>query len=242
MDTAGSYTCIEYAAAEFLPDEIRDNADNPIVPVRTTINHVMDKVRLAQEIRMASLLFSTTTFSGYTVAIGSLTGGAQVAWDTYETSDPLQDVNQMHYNVRKAIGHKANALLVGIDVDLALRQHPVILDRIKYTQTGIVTDALLASLFDVEKYLVGSAMYTTTGEGLTASYTTVWGKSALLAFVPAAPALETPALGYTLTFKTPQANMYPEPRNHAVVYEALENVDEIVTCAAAGYYLTSVVA
>lgn len=241
MDTAGTYTCLEWAQATLLADEIIENADNPINPLRTSTDWVMYKIRLAQEVRVASLLFSTTTFSGYTYAATTTTiGTTGIQWDTYETSDPIQDVNAMRYQIISNCGFAPNKLVVGVEVDKALRVHPAVLERVKYSQLGIVTNQLLAQLFDVDQYLVGMARYTTSEEGTTASYSNVWGDYALLAYVPGAPALETPAMGYTVTWKQPQVNRYRKDENHAWLLEAIENVDEIVTAAAAGFLLSDV--
>ncbi len=242
MDTAGSYACLEYAAATTLSDEIRENADNPINPEKTSVEFVTDKIFLAREARAAALLFdASTTFSGYTAGVTALTGGAAVAWDTYETSDPIQDVNAMTNIVIKAIGMKPNTLVIGQDVYAALKVHPSLLERIKYSQMGVVTTELMARLFDIEKIHVGTAIYNTSEEGTTASYSYIWGKYALLAYITPRPALESPSLGYILTFKNRVVNRYREDQEHCDVFEVLENSDEIVCSAPAGYLLSSVV-
>ncbi len=242
MDTAGSYTCLEYAAATTLSDEIRENADNPINPEKTSVEFVTDKILLAREYRVAAKLFdATTTFSGYTATAAALTGGAGVAWDTFETSDPIQDVNAMSNIIIKAIGMKPNTLILGQDVYKALKVHPSLLERIKYSQMGVVTTELMARLFDIDKILVGSAIYNSSREGVTASYSYIWGTYALLCYVTPRPALESPSLGYILTFKDRVANRYREDQEHSDVFEVLENSDEIVCAADAGYLLSSVV-
>jgi len=242
MDTAGSYTCLEYAAATTLADEIRENADNPINPERTSVEFVTDKILLAREARVASLLFSTATFASYYSTCVSLTGGAQIQWNTYETSDPLQDVNQMCANVLGTIGMKPNVLVMGQDVYKALRIHPALLDRIKYSQMGIVTTELMARLFDVDKILVGTAIYDSSEEGTTSSFGYVWGDYVLVAYVTPRPALESPSLGYCLNFKKRVINRYREDQEHSDVFECLENSDEIVCAADAGYLLSDVLA
>lgn len=242
MDTAGSYSCEEYAAAYLLPDETRENADNPIVPERTAAEFVTDKILLAREKRVADLLFNTTTFSGYTAALASLTGGAGVQWNTYETSDPLQDVEQMSYNVMQQVGYKPNTMVLGAEVYKALKQHPVLMDRIKYTQMGVMTTELMASLFEMEKVLVGRAIYTASEEGTTFSASNIWDEYVLVAYVPRTPALEIPALGYILNHKDRTVNRYRQEENHADLFECLENSDEIVTCAPAGYLCSNCIA
>jgi hypothetical protein len=208
MDTAGSYSCVPYSFAHKLPDEIREIADDPLKPERTAVEFATDKILLAREVRVATKLFNSTTFAGYTAACESLSGGAQVHWDTLETSDPIRDVEAMRTIIRKAIGFTPNVMVVGMDVDVALQQHPEFIERIKYTQTGVVTNALIAQMFKLDKYLVGDAMYTTVAEGATASYSVIWGKSVLLAYVTPSPALESPSLGYIIEWKSRTAKRY----------------------------------
>jgi hypothetical protein len=65
---------------------------------------------------------------------------------------------------REETGFAPNILVIGPHVLQALRNHPEILDRIKYTERGIVTEDLIASLLGVEKILVS---YATQANGAT---------------------------------------------------------------------------
>ena len=60
-----------------------------------------------------------------------------------------------------------------------------------------VAPDLLAQIFDVERVLVPRALKNTAAAGQTASMAFVWGKDALLCFVPPRPALKHVALTYT---------------------------------------------
>ena len=90
----------------------------------------------------------------------------------------------------------------------ALKHHPDIIDRIKYTQRGVVTTDLLATLFDVEKVLVSYATVTDVAErndlreqDTAATYSFMTNsKAALLCYSPSSPSLMTPAAGYTFTW------------------------------------------
>jgi hypothetical protein len=56
--------------------------------------------------------------------------------------------------------------VLGADAITSLKNHPDIIDRIKYTQRGVVTEDLLASLFDVDKILVSYATQETSRSGV----------------------------------------------------------------------------
>ncbi len=243
MDTAGSYACIEYSLSGALPDDIRAIADDPIQPERSTIEKLTGQMLLNREMRVAALLFNTTTFASYYATAAGLSGGAGVQWDTYETSDPLQDVNVMVNNVISVTGVKPNIMVMGQDVYKALKVHPALVNRVTVSGKGlgVLTTDLMAQLFDMEKILVGSTLYTADEEGTSESYSYVWGKYVLVAYVTKAAALESPSLGYILSLKDREMKYYREDQEHQDVWECTMSEDEIVTSAPSGYLLSSVV-
>jgi hypothetical protein len=112
-------------------------------------------------------------------------------------------------NFRKLTGFKPNICVLGASVMVALKQHPDIIDRIKYTQKGIVTEDLIATLFDVDELYTS---YATIGTGdqfpdarvqdQATTYDFITNaKGMLLAYAPSGPSLMTPSAGYTFTWK-----------------------------------------
>jgi hypothetical protein len=118
------------------------------------------------------------------------------------------DITTAAVTFREQTGYSPNTLTLGAMVLQVLRNHPDILDRIKYTQRGVVTEDLLATLFGVDRILVAYASQATgpeTGDAVTqdaaATYAYIANKkSALLTYSPAAPSLMTPSAGYTFTW------------------------------------------
>jgi hypothetical protein len=189
------------------------------------------------------LLFNATTFSGYTATAAALSGGGGVQWSTYETSTPIQDVEVMRKNVIQTIFQKPNVMIVGHSVHSVLRIHPDLKEQVKYTAAhGVIPDAELARLFDVDKYLVGMSGYTADEEGTTATYSMLWGKFVLLAYVNPSPALFSPSLGYIISYKDRYAERYREDQEKSDKFVVYENVDEKIVSAQSGYLLSSVVA
>lgn len=228
------YASIEYAAAKSVPDEIVLNADVPLSPITEATEFVTDKILLRLEKDVADLV---TTSSNWTN-----TGTPTTVWDN-DTSDPVNDVvgdGKIQETVRQAIGRYANTAVLGAQVWAALKRHPDILDRVKYTQLGVVTQALVAQLFEVETLLVGTSIINTAQEGAPNSFSDVWGNFAWFGYVPPAAGLMTPAAGYIFAWKERQVNRYREDQEHADVIEALFNWDSKVTSADSGYLLTNV--
>jgi hypothetical protein len=91
----------------------------------------------------------------------------------------------------------------------ALKQHPDIIDRIKYTQRGIVTEDLIATLLDVDELYVsyatvasGPQINDSVQQDAAATYDFIGGAtSVLFAYAPPAPSLMTPSAGYTFTWR-----------------------------------------
>ena len=82
-----------------------------------------------------------------------------------------------------------------------LKNHSTILDRIKYTQRGLVTEDLLASLLGVDRYLVARAIRDTAAEGAAESMDFAFGNNdALLVYAANAPSLMQPSGGYIFTW------------------------------------------
>ncbi len=81
-----------------------------------------------------------------------------------------------------------------------LRNHADILERIKYTQRGIVTADLLAALFGVKRVNVAWATQNTEAEGVAATMSFIAPKAALLTYSPSSPSLMEPSAGYIFSW------------------------------------------
>jgi len=87
---------------------------------------------------------------------------------------------------------------------MALKNHSDIVDRFKYTQAGIITSDLLARVFELDRYLVGSALYATSKEGETDALSYILDQySALLVYAAPRPSKRRPSGGYTFRWRRP---------------------------------------
>jgi hypothetical protein len=123
-----------------------------------------------------------------------------VYWDDDANGDPFTDIATQQTYILQNTGFMPNKLVLSWSVYQALRKHPLIIDRIKYTSAtfaGTITPQLLAEAFDIEEVVVSKAVYNSAQENLTASMSFVNSKNALLAYVAPAPGLMVPSAGYT---------------------------------------------
>jgi hypothetical protein len=123
-----------------------------------------------------------------------------VFWDDDANGDPFTDIAFGQTTILQNTGYMPNKLTISWNVYQALRKHPLIVDRIKYTMAtyaGTITPQLLAQAFDIAAIVVSKAVYNTASENVTASMSFVAGKNALLTYSPPAPGLMVPSAGYT---------------------------------------------
>lgn len=171
----------------------------------------------------------------------TLSGTSQ--WSDFSgTSDPIKDVEAGKEAVRKATGKRPNTIVMGAAVFAMLKQHPKVLERIKYTGRDIATPELLASLFSVDKVYVGDAVYS-TDDG---AFVDVWGKSVVLAYTVKAGAAErgVPSFGYTYQlegYAIVEEPYFDRPAK-SWIYPVTDEVAPVIAGATAGYLISNAVA
>ena len=127
-------------------------------------------------------------------------------------SDPFPIFSTAVEAVRATIGIRPNVCVIGASAYAALKEHPGVLDRIKYSQKGIVTPELLRALLDFEKLFIGDAVYA-ADDG---TFSDVWSDNVIIAYVPnqlsnIPRSYFEPAFGYTLRKKSmPVIDTYTE--------------------------------
>jgi hypothetical protein len=231
-----TYQCEEYALKDLIPDRVRNNADNPLNLDVDTTENLNELIQLGREKRVADVVFASGTYGTQTSA---LSGTNQ--WDDYAGSDPIGDVRDAKAVVHAATGKMPNTMVIGFQAYLKLLDHPDILERIKYTQKGLITADLLASLFEVDKLLVGKALYDSTQEGVAESLGYVWGKSVALLFAQPSPGLKKVSFGYQFQSRGFRTKKWRVEGRDGDFIETGEIRDEKVVAAATGYLYTTVV-
>jgi hypothetical protein len=234
--STSTYTTEEYALKDLIPDRVRSNADNPLDMDVDTTENLTELVQLGREKRVADIVFGAANYGAQTSA---LAGANQ--WDDYAGSDPIGDVRDAKAIVHAASGKMPNTMVIGYQAYLKLLDHPDILERIKYTQRGLITADLLASLFEVDKILVGKALYDTTQEGVAESLSYIWGKSVALIYSQPSPGLKKVSFGYQFQSRGFRTKKWREEGRDGDFVETGEIRDEKLVAAATGYLYTTVV-
>lgn len=236
LDT-DEYSCKEYAFAKELPDEVRENADAVLNPEIEATEFATDRVMLKIERELAAAIFVAGVWAN------DKTGGTDfTVWSDYDNCDPIGDVDGWKDTIHKSTGMEPNRLLIGREVWSKLKRAPDILELVKYVERGILTEDLVAQVLGVEKIIVGDPIYNSAAEGVTVVQAYIWGKYALLYYVPDRPALRTPSAGYILNWHERSVRNWREAPEKQDVFEASQNLAIEVTGTDLGLLAASVVA
>lgn len=161
---------------------------------RRAVNIVMDSLTLSLEIEQAALATDPASYG----ADNKLALVDEAVWANPE-SDPLGDIEAAKEQVRITCGVEPNRMVVGKPVFVALKAHPKIIERFKYTTAESITVGMLKGLFDLDEFAVGRATYVDEAD-MDGPFRDTWGQDAVLAYVPQQlSGLEQPSYGYTYT-------------------------------------------
>ena len=199
--STGSYSADVFAFHKDVDDQTLYNADAPLNPLREATEFVTRRLMLRKEIQWNSDFFATGIWANdYDGVAGTPTTNEVKQWSDYAASDPIDDIEDAKAGILSATGMEANTLVLGYDVFRALKNHPDIVDRIKYTSSQTVTADMLAAMFDVPRVIISKAVKATNNEGATGAYAFTSGKKALLCHVAPTPGLLTPSAGYSFSW------------------------------------------
>ena len=207
--TTDSYFAHVYAVHRDIDDQVRANADSNFSLDSDSTKFLTNQMLLKQELDWTNTYFKTGVWSTeYTGVASGVGAGEFLQWND-ASSDPIKDVTDWKIRYRLLTGYSPSFMVIGADVMKELKSHPDIIDRIKYTQRGVVTEELIASLFDIPKLMVSYAskvvddfrINDAVAQDAAANYEFLADtKSALLGYAPASPSLLTPSCGYTFVW------------------------------------------
>jgi hypothetical protein len=171
----------------------------------------------------------------------TLSGTSQ--WSDYSgVSDPVAVIEAGKEAVRKKIGKRANTAVIGAVVFAALKQHPKVVDRMKYTGRDVATPELLAQLFGLDKVYIGDAVYADDA----GNFTDVWGKDVVLAYTETGTLQDKGQPSYGYTYQLEGYAIVEEPyfdRNaKSWMFPVTDEVAPVIAGADAGYLIVNAVA
>jgi len=199
-----SYLCEERSVGDIIPDAEIANQDPPLNAQADSAEWVTDQLQLEHEISFLTDFWKTGVWG--TDVVG---GTDFTKWSTYATSNSIQDIRGWKRDIRRALlGRSPNKLVLGDLTWDILADHPVLLERVKYSSSNdspaTVTPNLLAQLLELSQVQIGTVIYTTDPEGTDeddVEYTAGYDDDAWLGYVAPRPGLKTPSALYTIIWR-----------------------------------------
>ena len=202
VEASDPYYCRKHAFHKDVTPEERENYDEPLNADTDATEFVSQKMLIRREMEWASKFFKSGIWGreieGATAAAAANPGvsNEKVIYFDDPTSDPIGVFTKASVQMASETGYRPNTLVLSPFVFNALKNHEDILDRIKYTQKGIVTTDLLATLFEVDHVYVAWAVVNTAEKGGKENTGFIMGKHALLCYSNPRAALKKPSAGY----------------------------------------------
>jgi hypothetical protein len=187
-----SYFAQEHSLQIPVTDEERENVDSPLAPDRDGTELVTSKIMLGRELAIKALVTTAANYaSTHTV---TLAGTDQ--WSDYTNSEPIPDFRAGFRAIHAALFLEPNLAVIPYQVMTQLEDHPDFIERIKYSERGVLTAEIIASILGIERVIVPGVGYNSANPGQAASLGYLWGKDVLLAYVPPRAGLRVPAFAY----------------------------------------------
>ncbi len=230
-------TCDEWGIEIPVDDREIRNAEAVLDPLRVS-NDVANQL-IANQIE--SNVCSELTDTSNLTSNETLSGTDQ--WSDYTNSNPLTYITGKRQTIQKAVHRNPNLLVIGQEVFDELMFHPAISEFYKYTQPGPVTADMMAQAFGVARLVVASATYDSQDIGQSTQVGAyIWGKHALLCYVPTSAEVQMPALGYQFVNQDRRTFRYREEDITSEIVRVSELSLASVTNAASGYLIKNAVA
>lgn len=157
------------------------------------LNTTQDVIALGREKEVATLALDESKYdSGNKV---TLSGTSKI---TSKQADIFAMFDTGIRAVKRAIGRKPNVCVIAGDVWAALKEHPAVIEKLKYSQVAIVTPDMFAKLIGIDTVKIGEAVYEESNQ-----LKDIWSDAIVLAYV--APrsterkgTVYEPSYGYTV--------------------------------------------
>jgi hypothetical protein len=179
--TSGTFSVESHGLEASIDFEEIEAAGNLSIDLEQyTMNQIMESLALEEEYNAVQLLEDADNYPADNVS--ALTSGDEFN-DYTEGNNPLVIMRDGMETIRNATNLMPNCILLSHSSYMALADHPVILERIKYSQLGILTTDLLSALLSTPdnkiKVAIGTGMYQdpTTGENVD-----LWGDVVVIAY------------------------------------------------------------
>jgi len=192
-----TYACVERGAEEPVDDRESKMYASYFDYEQVCALRALDATLRAQEVRVAALIFNTTTWTG-----ASLTTAVANAWSDATNGTPITDVEAAVRKVYDNSGVWPNALVLTKKKFRDLRLSTQVKNIIASTGAGTPTKArditteMLKAVFDLDHIIIAGGSKNTATEGQTATPGLIWtNTNAMVCKVAETNDIREPCLG-----------------------------------------------
>lgn len=229
------YALEQHALEAVVPIELRGEASAVagVDLAGVSIGKTQDVIALAREYAAAQIATNAANYD----ANHKMTLAGADKWSDYSgTSDPSQDIDDAIEAVRASTGRRPNTVELSPAAFKAARRHPKVLEIFKYTGRDSLTAEMLAAHWNVQRVVVGDAVYD-SGNG----FADVWGRDVVVAFTQIASVADQglPSYGYTYrlrgfpTVETP----YDDRNAKSRIYPVTDELSPVLASAISGFLI-----
>lgn len=199
--SSDGYYCLNFALSADIPLEDLANADNALNMRASNTQLISTQLLRGMEARVAAKVKAN-------VSSTLLTTGAS-AWDAVNSADIITQVAEAHQSIFTNTGLRANTLVLDYQSYMYAKRNTRAFEQFKYRASGpvILEDAQLKEMFMVDNLWVAQSQKNNANMAQTASITSIWGPTALLARVEPAISLQTATYGLGMRWTDPELGM-----------------------------------
>lgn len=193
--TTDNYSVADYGYKNHLDLETLSNQDAPLDEMVDVVAAINEGIAFRRELRISTIMQAGANYGGNTAGAGTI-------WDTANTGGTIiADLLAADAALWKGMTPVRKIAFTTLDNwNTCIAVNPQILDRIKYTQLGLITPTLIANFFGFDDLLIARARQDTANSGQTAAYSRIWSSN-IFGLVQVATNPTTRSLHFGSTFR-----------------------------------------
>lgn len=248
--TTWSYATLDYGWGEPLDDRDRARYQYLVDAETVCVARAYNNVLLNAEIRMATMIFDTSTWTG--ASLYTDVGTTEWAQTNWATATPIAHVEAAVRKVWDNSGIWPNALVLNRTKYRDLRQCTEIRERIVASGAGTpakasdITQEMLASVFDLDYVIVAGSAKDSATEGQDTTVASIWGDYAMVCKVATGADIREPCIARTFHWSEAGSQIggvikqYREEDKHSDIFEVSHDVAEVVMYTELGHLIAGI--
>ena len=196
IDNSKKYLIDYYDLSMYLPTRFLKQLQLPFNARRDAAVALAQTLMLQREKAISDAITSTS------IMTNNVTLATTGLWTAKTTADPVANIETAKTSVYSKTGREANRILIGRKAFVALKQHPLVLDALKYTRVPTDKEVLqwVKDTFEFDEVLIGKSINITSKEGQTETMAILgWENDVVVFYAPASPSLFDTSLGYSFS-------------------------------------------